>query len=234
MQAEIQFKPVDGIRFELITADDYQACARLVDVCFETDEPIDAALFPKKEVKQPDDKDENLEGYLLYLKEELLALGLSHKAIDEATGAIVGVFFVCKGKVPNMQRIADVHKDLGELYVELYRQWTPQPHTTLQYLFSGVLPSHRRRGILSAARRLIIQRGQEQGFTSVYSETSSYGSRRSLEHLGAHERAFIRYSTWQNAAGEYPFAKWLATATPEKPIPHVGFAIMEVVFDHSS
>jgi hypothetical protein len=26
----------------------------------------------------------------------------------------------------------------------------------------------------------------------------------------------------------------LATATPEKPIPHVGFAIMEVVFDHSS
>jgi hypothetical protein len=259
MQSEIQ--PVPGIRFELMTSDDFAECAHLVNFCFGHDEPFGDALFAKETTKSEtsqgdvakvyrprnnninnNDNDNNdddaaspspegLELWLLPMQAELLALACSYKAVEDASGRIVGAFFVCRGHVPEMAHIAAVNADMGELYRELYRQWQPRPETTLQYLFSGVLPQFRRLGILSAARRHIIARGKEKGFRSVYSETSSYGSRRSLEALGAKQRAFISYSEWRNSKGEQPFAKYLAGATEEKPIPHTGFAVMEVEID---
>jgi len=209
---------MENVVLDFITEVDFEECAKLVSDCFTCDEPFTQALFPES-LLDLNQGHVGLGFYINSLREELLSLGLSMKAVTSDTSQIVGAFFVCKGKIPNFQDLFKTNQDMGEIYSELYCHYIPEENTS-QYLFSGVLPSYRRRGILTAARMRIMEESKKRGFEYIYSETSSYASKKSLEGLGAIEKAGVRYSTWNNSKGINPFSV--------VRLPHEGIYIMEI------
>jgi GNAT superfamily N-acetyltransferase len=203
------------LRFEPLTADNFDACIMVIAQSFSQDEPVNHCLgITPAMMLNLFVADKEL--YLKYCQAPLPPLSY---VVYDTSGKVVAGFLnhdvfddADESAFAAIPAFAEAYSCLGITEDRLGR--------SMSFGFSGVLPEYRGQGLQSKARRLATAAAKARGYMFAVSAASSLYSQKSLLKLGAVQVGFVEYATWRDSHGDTPFA-----AAPE---PHKMWAAMQL------